>query len=78
MPWDRKRLLGYVETIQLIFVVTDKLSYSQLVTQAYQLGKASIGSVYLERKQPLLEYSVCPFDTFQVYFRHIEDMLEED
>ena len=24
MPWDRKRLLGYVETIQLILVVTDK------------------------------------------------------
>ena len=26
MPWDRKRLLGYVETIQLILVVTDKYS----------------------------------------------------
>ena len=25
MPWDRKRLLGYVETIQLILGVTDKL-----------------------------------------------------
>ena len=25
MPWDRKRLLGYVETIQLILVVTDKI-----------------------------------------------------
>ena len=24
MPWDRKRLLGYVETIQLILGVTDK------------------------------------------------------
>ena len=24
MPWDRKRLLGYVETMQLILVVTDK------------------------------------------------------
>ena len=24
MPWDRKRLLGYVETIQLIVGVTDK------------------------------------------------------
>ena len=25
MPWDRKRLLGYVETIQLILGVTDKV-----------------------------------------------------
>ena len=25
MPWDRKRLLGYVETIQLILGVTDKI-----------------------------------------------------
>ena len=24
MPWDKKRLLGYVETIQLILGVTDK------------------------------------------------------
>ena len=24
MPWDGKRLLGYVETIQLILGVTDK------------------------------------------------------
>ena len=24
MPWDRKRLLGHVETIQLILGVTDK------------------------------------------------------
>ena len=27
MPWDRKRLLGYVETIQLILGVTDKICY---------------------------------------------------
>ena len=27
MPWDRKRLLGYVETIQLILGVTDKILY---------------------------------------------------
>ena len=27
MPWDRKRLLGYVETIQLIQGVTDKSLY---------------------------------------------------
>ena len=27
MPWDRKRLLGYVETIQLILGVTDKHKY---------------------------------------------------
>ena len=25
MPWDRKRLLGYVEIIQLILGVTDKI-----------------------------------------------------
>ena len=28
MPWDRKRLLGYVETIQLVLGVTDKGFYS--------------------------------------------------
>ena len=27
MPWDRKRLLGYVETIQLVLGVTDKIDY---------------------------------------------------
>ena len=27
MPWDRKRLLGYVESIQLILAVTDNLRY---------------------------------------------------
>ena len=27
MPWDRKRLLGYVETMQLILEVTDKNMY---------------------------------------------------
>ena len=27
MPWDRKRLLGYVETIQLILGVTDNQKY---------------------------------------------------
>ena len=27
MPWDRKRLLGYIETIQLILGVTDKDTY---------------------------------------------------
>ena len=27
MPWDRKRLLGYVETIQLILGVTDLNTY---------------------------------------------------
>ena len=32
MQWDRKRLLGYVETIQLILGVTDKhcLSYGMM------------------------------------------------
>ena len=27
MPWDGKRLLGHVETIQLTFGVTDKTNY---------------------------------------------------
>ena len=31
MPRDRKRLLGYVETIQLIIGVTDKLPYSEFI-----------------------------------------------
>ena len=30
MPWDRKRLLGYVETIQLILGVTDKAWFASL------------------------------------------------
>ena len=30
MPWDRKRLLGYVEIIQLILGVTDKSKYDDL------------------------------------------------
>ena len=37
MPWDRKRLLGYVETIRLILAVTDKLifiGYSNLHVNA--------------------------------------------
>ena len=31
MPWDRKRLLGYVETIQLILGMTDKNLYGQKI-----------------------------------------------
>ena len=34
MPWDRKRLLGYVETIQLILGVTDKID--QTISHAVQ------------------------------------------
>ena len=30
MPWDRKRLLGYVETIQLILGMTDKNVYKDI------------------------------------------------
>ena len=32
MPWDRKRLLGYVEIIQLILGVTDRTHYGALCT----------------------------------------------
>ena len=31
MPWDRKRLLGYVEIIQLILGVTDKTKYQSFI-----------------------------------------------
>ena len=31
MPWDRKRLLGYVEVIQLILGVTDKCWYKHII-----------------------------------------------
>ena len=31
MPWDRKRLLGYVETIQLILGVTDTVEINGLI-----------------------------------------------
>ena len=30
MPWDRKRLLGYVEIIQLILGVTDKTPFMSM------------------------------------------------
>ena len=33
MPWDRKHLLGYVETIQLILGATDKKKYRHSPTQ---------------------------------------------
>ena len=37
MPWDMKRLLGYVETIQLKLGVTDKnKSVTSKVTLEYQ------------------------------------------
>ena len=35
MPWDRKRLLGYVETIQLILGVTDKTKYQYQKLQIF-------------------------------------------
>ena len=31
MPWDRKRLLGYVETIQLILGLTEKMDIFDLL-----------------------------------------------
>ena len=34
MPWDRKRLLGYVETMRVILGVTDKEIYED------KLGKS--------------------------------------
>ena len=37
MPWDRKRLLGYVETIQLILGVTDKYEYSMFFPQSSEI-----------------------------------------
>ena len=36
MPWDRKRLLGYVETMKLILGVTDKLKYHILPRTPYK------------------------------------------
>ena len=35
MPWDRKRLLGYVETIQLILGVTDNTDYNLTSEKTY-------------------------------------------
>ena len=40
MPWDRKRLLGYVETIQLILGVTDK-KYAAPTSSVCQLNKTA-------------------------------------
>ena len=36
MPWDRKRLLGYVETIQLILGVTDKIELDMRADKRHQ------------------------------------------
>ena len=38
MSWDRKRLLGYVETIQLILGVTDKSSSKTIFSVLSRLG----------------------------------------
>ena len=45
MPWDRKRLLGYAETIQIILGVTDKNNYrcNRLVHVCKQLRSGAVG-----------------------------------
>ena len=35
MPWDTKRLLGYVETMQLIVGVTDKTPFTNKMLHSY-------------------------------------------
>ena len=42
MPWDRIRLLSYVETIQLILGVTDKRTYIVLDKRKTRLGEMII------------------------------------
>ena len=46
MPWDRKRLLGYVETIQLILGVTDKGLFGDNIYQ-YQRNSPFIIFLYI-------------------------------
>ena len=42
MPWDRKRLLGYVETIQLIIGVTDKSFLQMYVFYIWQTSNVTL------------------------------------
>ena len=46
MPWDRKRLLGHVETIQLILGVTDKIQ-SQKFLRHKQVQTRLIKQTYI-------------------------------
>ena len=43
MPWDRKRLLGHVETIQLILGVTDKY----ILSTSYEMIPVQISVLYM-------------------------------
>ena len=44
MPWDRKRLLGYVETIQLILGVTDKYIFQATMLKYQKPLKGSFAN----------------------------------
>ena len=44
MPWDRKRLLGYVETIQLILWVTDNYIFKASVKWIFRILQPFIAS----------------------------------
>ena len=46
MPWDRKRLLGCVETIQLILGVADKFIYRKHV-YLFTLSNPAVGKTVL-------------------------------
>ena len=48
MPWDRKRLLGYVETIKLILGVTDECQTSNL-----GLSRSLVNSAFSQPKHVL-------------------------
>ena len=51
MPWDRKRLLGYVETIQFILGVTDKHNNFVELKQNMSLwerGLLSMGMIVIQ------------------------------
>ena len=62
MPWDRKRLLGYVEAFQLILGVTDKSLYALIEYFLLVLYK-KLGMVHCiyQGSQVLLPNKICIF-----------------
>ena len=62
MPWDRKRLLGYVETIQSILAVTDKQElwrHGSIAKTKYQFKHVQVykGLMRIVYTLPWLQYA---------------------
>ena len=53
MAWDRKRLLGYVETIQLILAVTNNSGYGNGVKD---ISNFSSGDQYVQQSWTVVQF----------------------